>query len=128
MARLVGRIIKRGRAAGAALVSSQAIGFFGNVDPDTGVVTEPGHELAGQCIAGKVLVFPTGKGSTVGSYFLYRLKRNGVAPAAIINSQTEPILAVGAIISDIPLLDRVDISAIRTGQQVTVDGEVVDVE
>ncbi len=54
------------------------ISFFGGVDPETGVVVERGHELEGQCIAGKVLVFPTGKGSTVGSYTLYRLKHSGI--------------------------------------------------
>lgn len=128
MAELVGRVIKAGTAAGEALVSREPFGFFGNVDPETGVVTEQTHELAGQCLAGRVLVFPTGKGSTVGSYFMYRLKRNGVAPAAILNAQTEPILAVGAIISDIPLLDRVDIAAIATGQRVSVDGERIVVE
>jgi hypothetical protein len=127
MAELIGRAIKRGQARGEALVSGQPVGFFGNVDPDTGMVTEAGHDLFGQCIAGRVLVFPTGKGSTVGSYVLYRLKRNGLAPAAIINRQTEPIIAVGAIIADIPLVDRIDIEAIASGQQVCVDGDRIRV-
>lgn len=121
------RIIKEGRAEGRALVSREPIGFFGNVDPDTGVVVEKGHELEGQCIADMVLVFPTGKGSTVGSYTLYRLKKNGKAPAAIICSESEPIVAVGAIISDIPMVDRVDISSIRTGDTVIVDSDEVTV-
>ncbi|MFW6136146.1 MAG: aconitase X swivel domain-containing protein, partial [Chloroflexota bacterium] len=69
---LSARIVKPGRAAGRALVSSEPIGFLGGVDPDTGLVIEPGHPLEGQSIAGCVLVFPTGKGSTVGSYTLYR--------------------------------------------------------
>ena len=72
-----GRTIRAGRAAGLALVSSAPIGFLGGVDPETGIVLEAGHPLQGQSIAGKVLVFPTGKGSTVGSYTLLRLQRAG---------------------------------------------------
>ena len=79
---LHGRKIYQGMAWGEALVTSLGISFFGGVDPDTGIVVEKGHQLEGQSISGKVLVFPTGKGSTVGSYTLYRLKMNGVAPAA----------------------------------------------
>src|SRR5659263_329004 len=65
---------------------------------------EKGHELFGMSIKGKVLVFPGGKGSTVGSYSIYQLKKNNAAPLAMINIRTEPIVAVGAIISDIPLV------------------------
>ena len=63
-----GRTIKQGRGEGTALVSTEPIGFLGGIDPDTGVVVEKGHSLYGQSVAGRVLVFPTGKGSTVGSY------------------------------------------------------------
>jgi hypothetical protein len=124
---LAGRVIKAGRAEGVALVSPEPIGFFGMVDAETGIVTERGHPLAGQSIAGRVLVFPTGKGSTVGSYSLYRLAKAGLAPAAIINAESEPIVAVGAIIGDIPMVDRVDITQIHTGDWVAVDGEQVTV-
>ena len=82
--KLQGRKIYQGRAEGEALVTSMGISFFGGVDPECGVVVEKGHELEGQAICGKILVFPTGKGSTVGSYTLYRLKKAGLAPAAII--------------------------------------------
>ncbi len=108
------------QAEGKALVSSEPISFFGGVDPDTGVVIEAGHQLEGECVAGRVLVFPTGKGSTVGSYILYRMKKGGVAPVAILNSESEPIVAVGAIISDIPLVDGVEINKISTGDWVQV--------
>ena len=83
MATLKGRIIKEGRARGAALVSPEPIGFLGGVEPETGLVVEKGHPLEGQSVAGRVLVFPTGKGSTVGSYTLYRLAKKGLAPAEI---------------------------------------------
>ena len=122
---LTGRVIKAGEAEGEALVSPQPIGFFGGVDPDTGVVIEAAHPLQGECVAGRVLVFPTGKGSTVGSYTLYRMKKNGVAPAAIINAESEPIVAVGAIISDIPAVDQVEIGEIATGDWVKTSGDGV---
>jgi len=118
---LSGRTIKRGSAQGEVLATAQPISFYGGVDPDTGIVVEKGHELEGKSIAGKVLVFPSGKGSTVGSYALYRLAKNGKAPAAIINKETETIVAVGAIISDIPAIDKIDISQLKTGDKVSVD-------
>ncbi|MBC7263949.1 MAG: DUF126 domain-containing protein [Chloroflexi bacterium] len=126
--RLKGRVIKAGRASGLALVSREPISFLGGVDPETACVIEVGHDLEGQSIAGRILVFPSGKGSTVGSYIIYRLARNGVAPAAIINSESEPIVAVGAIIAGIPMVDQVDISQIVTGDRVTIDGETVIID
>lgn len=125
MLKLRGRAIHRGEAQGMALVSPAAIGFLGGVDVETGVVVEPGHPLQGQSIAGRVLVFPTGKGSTVGSYTLYRLAKRCLGPAAIINARSEAIVAVGAIIADIPMVDRVDITQIKTGDPVRVSGEEV---
>ena len=122
---LKGRVICEGRAEGEALVTSQPISFFGGVDPRTGIVVEKGHELEGKCVKDKILVFPTGKGSTVGSYVIYQLKKNGVAPKAIINQECETIVAVGSIISNIPCVDRIDISKIRTGNRVRVNGKMV---
>ena len=125
---LEGRVIKEGQAAGEALVSREPISFLGGVNPQTGVVIEQGHELAGHSVAGKILVFPTGKGSTVGSYTLYRLARAGLAPAGIINAESEPIVAVGVIISDIPMVDQVDISLLRSGDQISIQGGKITVE
>jgi predicted aconitase with swiveling domain len=99
------------------------ISFFGGIDPETGIILERGHELEGQCITGKILVFPTGKGSTVGSYTLYRLKKDDKAPLAIINAECEPITAVGCIIADIPCVDKIPIMQITNGIQLEVDGE-----
>ena len=128
MKQLYGRTIKAGNGKGTALVSPEPIGFLGGVDPETGTVIEKGHPLEGQSVSGRVLVFPTGKGSTVGSYTMYRLARNGLAPSAIVNAQSEAIIAVGAIISDIPMVDLVDIEQIHTGDTVTVRDGVVSVE
>jgi len=126
--KLQGRIIYSGTAQGEALVTSQAISFFGGIDPETGVVVERGHELEGQCIAGKVLVFPTGKGSTVGSYTLYRLKHTGHAPLAILNAECETITAVGCIIAEIPCVDMLPIQEIISGNLVRIDRDLVSVE
>jgi predicted aconitase with swiveling domain len=125
---LTGRIIRAGQAQGVALVSPEPVGFFGLVDTETGVVIEKGHPLEGKSIAGRVLVFPTGKGSTVGSYSLYRLAKAGRAPAAIINLESEPIVAVGAIISEIPMLDKVDVEQIHSGDVVMIDGAQVIID
>lgn len=125
---LTGRVVKSGKAEGIALVSPQPIGFLGGVDPETGVVIEPGHPLEGQSVAGRVLVFPAGKGSTVGSYTLYRMAKRGVAPAAIVNEESEAIVAVGAIISGIPMVDRIQMGAIRTGDRVRIQGAHLTVE
>jgi len=119
---LHGRSIYNGVVTGEVLASRMGISFFGGVDPDSGIVVEKGHELEGQSIARKVLVFPSGKGSTVGSYTLYRLKRNGKAPAAIINAACETITAVGCIIAEIPCVDLIALDYLFSGQLVTVDG------
>jgi len=125
--KLRGRVIRRGRAEGEALVSQQSISFFGGVDPESGVIVEAGHELVGKSITDKILVFPRGKGSTVGSYTLYRLRRKGLAPAGIINAESEAIVAVGAIIADIPMVDLLDIARIRTGDAVIIEGALVEI-
>jgi uncharacterized protein len=120
------RLICKGNAKGEVLFTEEAISFFGGVDPDTGIITEKGHPLEGKSMAGKILVFPNGKGSTVGSYVLYRLKKNGVAPLAMINKNCEAIIATGAIISEIPCVDQVDIEKLKGKTSVEIkDGEVI---
>ena len=122
---LKGRIISKGIGEGEALATAQPISFYGGVDPNTGEIIEKGHELQGKNVKGKILVFPNGKGSTVGSYTLYRMKKNGMAPAGIINKECETIIAVGAIISEIPCVDKVDISEIKTGDSIRIADGVV---
>jgi predicted aconitase with swiveling domain len=127
MEQLKGRIIYKGKAEGEALVTSMPISFYGGVDPNTGIVLEKGHELQGQSVKGKILVFPQGKGSTVGSYTLYRMKKNGTAPAGMINRESETIVAVGAIISEIPCVDEVDLSKIKTGNKISIENSVINI-
>lgn len=127
MEQLKGRIIYKGTAEGEALVSEMPISFYGGVDPNTGIILEKGHQLNGQSVKGKILVFPQGKGSTVGSYTLYRMKKNGTVPAGMINRECETIVAVGAIISEIPCIDKVEISKIKTGDRVSIQGDTVNI-
>jgi predicted aconitase with swiveling domain len=121
--KLQGRKVFRGKVAGETLVTTQDISFYGGCDPQTGQIVEKGHELEGKCVAGKILVFPTGKGSTVGSYVLYALRKNGKAPLAIVNKTVDPVVAVGCIISEIPAVDQVQIDKLRSGQRVEVDAD-----
>lgn len=124
-----GRGISRGIGAGELLVSSEPISFLSGVDPEVGTIVEQGHPLEGESISGRVLTFPYGKGSTVGSYVIYTLKQNGLAPAAIINAEAEPIIAVGAIIAEIPMVDRLpsEFYNLPSGTQVTVNGDTGEV-
>ncbi len=127
--RISGRSIARGHGKGEILVSHEPISFLSGVDPDTGTIIEKGNPLEGRSITGTVFVFPEGKGSTVGSYILYALGKNGHGPAAIINRDTEPIVAVGAIIGGIPLVDRPDVpfSAFKNGVIAEVNGDTGEI-
>jgi predicted aconitase with swiveling domain len=119
----MGRMISPGKAEAGAIVSIEPIGFYGGIDPKTGIVIEKGHPLEGQSVTGKVLVFPCGKGSTVGSYVIYGLEKNGVGPVAIVNEETETIVATGAILAGVPCVDQIDISQFKTGDRLKVDAE-----
>ncbi|MCJ2539667.1 MAG: DUF126 domain-containing protein [Candidatus Thermoplasmatota archaeon] len=121
--RLEGRQISSGVGTGKALVLKCDLSFLGGVDPETGRIKDKGTGAFNRTVRNRVLVFPKGKGSTVGSYVIYGLQANGKAPAAIVNIQTETIVATGAILAKIPMVDEVDIGAIRTGDRVTVDGD-----
>jgi predicted aconitase with swiveling domain len=125
-----GRGISRGKGRGELLVSPAPISFLSGVDPESGIVVEKGHPIQGKSIAGKVLVFPYGKGSTVGSYVLYALSRNGHAPAAIVNVEAEAIIATGAIISGIPMIDRINVpfEKLRDCACASVDGDLGEME
>ncbi|MEM2937443.1 MAG: DUF126 domain-containing protein [Candidatus Bathyarchaeia archaeon] len=118
---LKGRRIVEGRCKAVALVSMKPISFLGDVDPKTGKVIEKRHDIYGECVKGKVLCFPNGHGSTVGSYVLYALAKNKMAPKAIVNEKADPVIVVGAVIANIPMIDQVDINRIETGYMVEVD-------
>jgi hypothetical protein len=115
-------------AEGEALISKEPISFYGGVEPETGKIADKDNELDGVSIKDKILVFPYGKGSTVGPYTIYQLKKLGNAPLAMINSECETIVAVGCIISDIPAVDKIDIEKIKTGDNIRVEGDTVKLE
>ncbi|RLE45754.1 MAG: hypothetical protein DRJ31_10830 [Candidatus Methanomethylicota archaeon] len=117
------RMISKGFAEGEALVSPEPISFFGGIDPKTSVVIDKKHPLKGVCIKDKILIFPTGKGSTVGSYVIYQLKLNKVAPKGIICKEADPVVAVGAIIAGIPMVDKPEKFDFKTGQYVRINAD-----
>jgi len=118
-----GKIIYPGKAEGEAIVSLEPIGVYGGVDVKTGKIIEKGHPLEGRTIKDKILVFPHGKGSTVGSYIIYGLKKSGNAPLAIITEDIDTVTAVGVIISEIPCIDGIEIKKIKNGEIIEVDAE-----
>jgi predicted aconitase with swiveling domain len=118
-----GRTISPGKAEGVAIVSPEPIGFYGGIDIKTGIVIEKDHPLEGRSVKDKILVFPCGKGSTVGSYVIYGIKKNGVAPSGIINKETETIVATGVILAGIPCIDQIDIDKIKDGDIVVLDAD-----
>jgi predicted aconitase with swiveling domain len=118
-----GRTISPGKAEGEAIVTSEPIGFYGGIDLKTGIVIEKSHPLEGRSVTDKILVFPCGKGSTVGSYVIYGLKKNGVAPAGIVNKETETIVATGVILAGIPCVDQIEIEKIKDGDTVFLDAD-----
>jgi hypothetical protein len=118
---LKGRRIVEGYCKAEALVSTKPISFLGGVDPADGKIIERDHDLYGECIKDKVLCFPHGHGSTVGSYVLYSLAKKMCAPKAIINQTADPVVVIGAIIANIPMVDQIDIKQITTGDMVEVD-------
>ncbi len=118
---LRGRGIVEGQCRAEALVSMKPISFLGDINPTNGKIAEKSHDLYGKCVKDKVLCFPHGHGSTVGSYVLYALAKNGLAPKAIVNRKADPVIVVGAVIANIPMVDQIDISQIKTGDVVEVD-------
>lgn len=128
---LRGRKIIGGVAEGEAVVTRQPISFLGGVNPDKGMVVERGHELEGQNITGKIFIFPHGKGSTAGPYIIYAMAKRKTAPSGMINLEAEPIIAVGAAMGNIPLVDRLDknpLEVISSGDRVKIDGDQGTVE
>lgn len=118
---LRGRPIVPGHCSGLALVSTKPISFLGGVDYNSGIIIEKDHDLKGKSMKGRILCFPHGHGSTAGSYVLYSLAKKGFAPKAIINQRADPVVVVGAIIADIPMMDQVDIKQISSDDEVEVD-------
>ncbi|NLT36946.1 MAG: DUF126 domain-containing protein [Methanomassiliicoccus sp.] len=123
---LKGRGISKGKGEGEVLLSASATSLLGGVEPSTGMLTDPAHN--GRSIKGQVFAFPQGRGSTVGSYVLLEMRRQGTLPAALINALAEPIVATGAVMAAVPLVDRIDLSLLKDGDHAVVDGTQGTVE
>ncbi len=123
MREIRGKAIVWGEAFGELIVSRQPISFLGDVDPKSGRIVNPKLEIFGEEISGKIFCFPKGIGSTVGSYVLYELKRNGRAPLGIVNEITEPIIAVGAIISKIPCISGIKVEEVEGHLKAEIRGD-----
>ena len=124
---LKGHKVVKGRAEGEALVSHEPISFERGVNPENGLIVDKNHELYGVSIAGKILVYPVGKGSTAGSFQICETVRCKTAPKGIINLRADPVVTVGAIIGNIPVVDQLDgnpIELIKTGDYVELDADL----
>jgi predicted aconitase with swiveling domain len=94
-----GRTLVPGDARGAALVLEEPLSFWGGVDPETGSVVDVRHPQRGANVTGRILVLPSGRGSSSSSSVLAESIRAGTAPAAIVLGEPDPILALGAIVA-----------------------------
>lgn len=115
--------IGHGRAKSSIVVSQLPISFLGGVDPAIGAVVDTSSDIKGKSFAGKILAFPHGKGSTVGSYVIFQLKKSGTAPAAILNYRAEAIVATGAILAGIPMLTGVPVEVLKEGDRAIIDAD-----
>jgi predicted aconitase with swiveling domain/8-oxo-dGTP pyrophosphatase MutT (NUDIX family) len=115
--------IGHGRAEGTVVQSQMPISFLGGVDPNKGCVVEEGSDIRGESFAGKILSFPHGKGSTVGSYVIFQLKKSGTAPAAMLNHKAEAIVATGAILAGIPMLSGIPPHILASGDKAIIDAD-----
>ena len=110
------------------MVLRQPLSFWGGASPRTGEVIDRRQDCSGTIVAGKVFVFPQGKGSSTSSAVLMEAIRAGVAPAAVINVKVDPILALGSIVSDelyhgtmpIVVLSQEDLTKIAQGDYLAV--------
>lgn len=118
------RKISEGKADGEVIVSKDSICFY-LVEPETGVVVEKNHDIEGKSIAGKILVMPSGKGSSVvQADGLFKLAQNDKAPKAMIIEHADTVLVSGAIIMEIPMVHKVEDKFYKT----VIDGDVVSLD
>jgi uncharacterized protein len=127
---LRGRTVVPGIADGEALVSHEPISGWGGIDPARGVIIEPRHELNGVCFAGKILVFPSAKGSSGWSGFFQATRLSGTAPVGMIIGRISTKSALGAVVTRVPAVTGLDgdpCEVISTGDWVRIDNGTVEV-
>jgi predicted aconitase with swiveling domain len=126
------RRISRGKVEGQVIVTKEPLSFLGGVDPTSGRVIDQDHELYQQNLKDKILVIPSGKGSTVGSYVIFQMVKNRTAPRGIVALEAEPIIATGAIMAGVPMVDHPDINVLDVLEngdllQLDADGERIKI-
>ncbi|MDO5424766.1 MAG: DUF126 domain-containing protein [Eubacteriales bacterium] len=123
--------ISEGVAEGEAVLSGDDIMFY-LIEPETGVVIEPAHALEGKSIAGKILIFPSGKGSSVvQADGLFQLNKRGNAPKGMIIQYPETVLVSSAIIMDIPMVDKVEpafYQTVKDGDRIRINADEGTIE
>jgi len=130
-----GRSLLGGSAQGEAVVLDEALSFWGGLDSDTGAIIDRRHPQAGRSLTGRILVMPSGRGSSSSSSVLAEAIRTGTAPAGIVLAEPDGIVVLGALVArelygtavPIVVLARNDYARIATGDRVTVDGAAVTV-
>jgi predicted aconitase with swiveling domain len=126
---IVGRAVVEGEAEGEALVTNEALSFWGGYDFHTGEIIDRHHPLAGVRAAGRILAVPFSKGSSTTTAVLLEAVRAGTAPAAIITTGVDSFFALASIVADVmyaksfPViaLEPDDFAVLRTGMRVTID-------
>ncbi|MBD9624341.1 DUF521 domain-containing protein [Ensifer sp. ENS06] len=93
------RSILSGSADGPIIDTEEALSFWGGVDPATGRVIDVHHPLHGLCLTDGILMMPSSRGSCTGSGVLLDMALTGRAPAALVFSEAEDVLTLGALIA-----------------------------
>jgi len=133
---LEGRPLLGGHAAGEAYVLDEPLSFWGGFDPESGAIIDRRHPQAGAGLKGRILVMPSGRGSSSSSSVLAEAIRAGTAPAGIVLAEPDDIVVLGALVArelygtEVPVLVLAPdaYSSIETGDAVEIDGAVVKIE
>jgi len=123
-----GKVIVEGTGQGAVLVLPEPLSLWGGLNPETGMITDQHHPSCGEVVTGRVLVMPSGRGSSSASSILLEAIRLHTAPAAIITSEMDGILALGAVVaqelygSSLPVLvlKEADYAMLHNDQEITI--------
>jgi predicted aconitase with swiveling domain len=123
-----GRVLVDGRAEGSALVLDEPLSFWGGLDPATGTIVEVGHPQRGAVVSGRILVMPSGRGSSSSATILAEAARLGTAPAGIVLREPDGIIAIGALVAaelygtDLPIVvaPSAALDAIRSGDRLRI--------
>ena len=130
---ITGRAIVAGEADAEALVTHDALSFWGGYDFHTGEIIDKHHPLAGVRASGRILAVPFSKGSSTTTAVLLEAVRAGTAPAAILTTGTDAFFALASIVADVmygksfPViaLDPADFATLRSGEHLSIEASGV---